>query len=91
MAPTHGAVGEDVEKRRAVGGDRLLDLSAQVEPVGTAGLAHVRNVVGDGDGGHILALLRLAEALEADRAGCRARTEGVAPERWTLFMYASLS
>jgi hypothetical protein len=75
VAPPDGAIREDVEKGGAVRGDRALDLDAQVVPVRRRGLRDVRHVVRDGDCRHVLAPLRLAEALEAGGAGGRARAE----------------
>ncbi len=75
MAPADGAVGEHVEEGRARRGDGALDLDAQVVPVRRGRLRDVRDVVGDGDRGHVLSLLGLAPALGARRARGRARGE----------------
>ena len=75
VTPADGTVGEDVEEGGAVCGDRALDLHAQVVPVRRGRLRHVGHVVRDCDGRHVLAPLRLAEALEAGGARGRARAE----------------
>ena len=53
----------------------LRGLAAEVVPVRARRLRDVRDVVRDGDRGHVLALLRLAQRLEAGRARRRRGSE----------------
>ena len=87
MTPADRTVGEHVQEGRPRCGDGALDLDAQVVPVRRRGLRDVRHVVGDGDRGHVLALLCLPQLSRPAGLVVVLAANGVAPDRCTpVFM-----